>query len=166
MIYKAKFKYPLYRFICDKGEGLRILVNMNGLDLEANAYKYNFPLGLFGTGGPIQGIFINIVYEQNSTVKEKRCFEVLDWAHQHDFFKSRIMDNLIETQSRESLNLIPKFDELNLSVDQIKELAINRLKLEKLFHDDKEEEVDEDLACCDHFYLSDGESEGEEFENG
>ena len=158
MIYKARFKYPLYRFLSDRGEGLKVLVNLNGLDVEANTYKYNFPFGLFGVGGPIQGLTINIMYEQNSTFKEKRCFEVLDWPHQHDLLKSRIMDNLIETQSRELLNLIPKFDELTLSRDQIKELENNRLKLERLFCDEED-----DIKCSDHFLLSDEELELEDF---
>ena len=168
MIYKAKFKYPLYRFLSDKGEGLKILVSLNGLDVEANTYKYNFPIGLFGIGGPIQGSFINIIYEENSTFKDKRSFEVIEWPQQHDFIKSVILDNLIEKQSKESLNLIPKFDELNLSEDQIKELENNRLKLEKSYSEEEDHDDDdvlEDIVCRDYFFLSDEESEGGGFEN-
>ena len=169
MIYKAKFKYPLYRFLSDKGEGLKILVNLNGLEVEANTYKYNFPIGLFGIGGPIQGSFINIIYEENSTFKVKRSFEVIEWPQQHDFIRSVILDNLIEKQSKESLNLIPKYDELNLSEGQIKELENNRLKLEKSYYekeeDDDDDEVLEDIVCRDYFFLSDEESEGGGFEN-
>ena len=128
MIYKAKFKYPLYRFLSDRGEGLKIMVSLNGLDLEVNTYKYNFPfLGLFGAGGPIQGSFINVIRQKNLNDEDKRSFEVLDWAHQHDSLKFRIMDNLIEVQSNKLLVTIPKFDELNLSADQIKERLLMKL---------------------------------------
>ncbi len=150
MIYKAKFKYPLYRFLSDRGEGLKIMVSLNGLDLEVNTYKYNFPfLGLFGAGGPIQGSFINVIRQKNLNDEDKRSFEVLDWAHQHDSFKVRIMDNLLETQSNNLLNAIPKYDELNLSLNQIKELENNRLKLEGLLC-----EEDEDIVFIDNCFLS------------
>ena len=59
------------------------------------------------------------------------------------------MDNLLETQSNNLLNAIPKYDELNLSLNQIKELENNRLKLEGLFC-----EEDEDIVFIDNCFLS------------
>ena len=59
------------------------------------------------------------------------------------------MDNLLETQSNNLLNSIPKYDELNLSLNQIKELENNRLKLEGLLC-----EEDEDIVFIDNCFLS------------
>ena len=138
MIINAKVQYPMYRFLSTQGEALKIKINIDGCDFEANSYQNNFPLGLLGFGGPLQGGLINVVFNTNSEDRNKGVYEVVGWNNQHDAIKACTIGLLIKSLSEELVDRIPSIENLNFSEKELKQLQQKKYEFEKLLYGDED----------------------------
>lgn len=132
MIYSAKVQFPVYRFMSERGEALKLKINIDGVDVLACAYEKDFPIGLFAYGGPLKkGSFIDVVFADNP---DGRDYEVVAWGNQHDAIKAFVVAKIVTTQSAKLVKAIPFIKSSSDFDHNIEDLQNKKANLEEILN--------------------------------